>query len=194
MELFSVTKCSLQLPMIINMSHFVSQQGVFCLCNFRELGKSIKMFLALVLGHTHKVGSVNGYPATVWTPVEQLSERNALHHDDEVCTPYVCWHSSHPCEHTHTSTAYLMDIWPTLLVDRCDDVFFCFLSCLDELNRSSLPDSDLLVYTSEKPDWLLDTISCVYDDVIQTMYHTALTCCVVRITQMLQIRLGLKWS
>lgn len=46
--------------MIINMSHFVFQQGV--LCNFRGLGKSIKLFLGLVLGHTHKVGLVNGYP------------------------------------------------------------------------------------------------------------------------------------
>lgn len=59
-----MTKCSLQLPMIINMSHFVFQEGVFCLCNFRGLGKSIKMFLALVLGLTHKVGLVNGYPCS----------------------------------------------------------------------------------------------------------------------------------
>lgn len=59
MKLLCVTKCGIQLPMIINMSHSVFQQGV--LCNFRRLGKSIKL-LGLVLSHTHKVGLVNGYP------------------------------------------------------------------------------------------------------------------------------------
>ncbi len=69
-----------------------------------------------------------------------------------------------------------MGIWPTLLVDRCDDVFFCFLSCLDELNRSNLLNFDLLVQSSEKPDWLLDTISCVYDDVLHVSHSLDLLC------------------
>lgn len=146
-RLFCVTKCSVPLPMIINMSHFVFQQGVFCLCSFRVLGKSIKMFLVLILGHMHKVGLVNGYPLQYGHLKCKSVRVMSLNQQNRLCTPYVCWLSSHPSQsrtHTHMHTteqrAYLMDMWRTLLVGRCDDAFLCFLSCLDELNRSSLLD------------------------------------------------------
>ena len=142
-----MTKCGLQLPMIINMSHFVSQQGVFCLCNFRGSGKSIKIFLGLVLGRTHKVGLVNGYPlqyerlySRSVKPLQHINAESAHHTSVDIAVTLVNTHLLHKTE----QNAHLMDIWPTLLVDRCDDVFFCFLSSLHGLNRSSLLDSELL--------------------------------------------------
>lgn len=68
---------------------------------------------------------------------------------------------------------FLMDMWLSLLLDHWEVVFF-FVSSHVWMISINQAIFTLLVKSSKEPDWSLDTVSCVCDDVMQTVHHITL--------------------
>lgn len=66
---------------------------------------------------------------------------------------------------------FLMDMWISLLLDHWEVFFVSSHVWMISINQAIFT---LLVWSSKEPDWSLDTVSCVCDDVMQTVHHIAL--------------------